>query len=103
MGAGMHSSENRCVLSWEPSSILHAHHLHLLTLPAHPCGKDGINQRVHLCSLGKHGRRKGQASLTALTDNAEVKKKEGEASRKTGHPKRERGENRTCKGSENSD
>lgn len=70
----------------------------LLTLQTHAREKDGTNQRVHQRSVGKHGGRKGQASLTAFTDNSEVKKKEGEASRKRGHPEREKGENRICKG-----
>ena len=70
----------------------------LLTPPAHPCEKGGINRRVRLRAVGKHGGRKSQGSLTALLDDSEVNKEEGEASRKTGHPERETGENRTCKG-----
>ena len=69
--------------------------------PVHAFGssmRDGWYQRVHVHSMGKRGGWKGRASLTVPMDHSDVKEKEGEASRKRGHPERETGENRTCEG-----
>lgn len=52
-----------------------------------------MNQRVYLCSTWWKARHPWLPWLY----NSEVKKKEGEASRKRGHPKREKGEKRPCK------